>query len=103
MKVAENSPQNARNCNFLGGACPQTPLAKARSFAARDMPLRGMYIQNPRNFKLGPPPEKSCIRPWITNKITFVMVMKLTPNLEETTVHGIDMKCFLIGSSVMCF
>ena len=41
---------------FLGGACPQTPLAKARSFAARDMPLRGMYIQNPRNFKVGPPP-----------------------------------------------
>ena len=39
----------------------------------------------------------------ITNKITFVMVMKLTPNLEETTVQGIDMKCFLIGSSVMCF
>ena len=60
MKVVENSPQNARNYtifkNFLGGACPQTPLAKARSFAARDMPLRGMYIQNPRNFKVGPPP-----------------------------------------------
>ena len=49
---------------FLGGACPQTPLAKARSFAARDMPLRGMYIQNPKNFKVGPPPlEKSCMRP----------------------------------------
>ena len=60
MKVFENSPQNARNCtifkNFLGGACPQTPLAKARSFAARDMPLCGMYIQDPRNFKVGPPP-----------------------------------------------
>ena len=55
MKVAENSPQNARNCTILkkilGGACPQTPLAKARSFAAR-----GMYIQNPRSFKVGPPP-----------------------------------------------
>ena len=34
---------------------------------------------------------------------TFVIVMKLTSNLEETTVQGIDMKCFLIGSSVMCF
>ena len=45
--------------NFLGGACPQTPLANARSFAARDMPLRGMYIQNPRNFKVGPPPLKN--------------------------------------------
>ena len=48
MKVVENSPQNERNCtifkNLLGEACPQTPLAKARSFAARDMPLRGMYI-----------------------------------------------------------
>ena len=63
MKVAENSPQNARNCTiskkFLGGAYPQTPLAKARSFAARDMTLRGMYIQNPRNFKVGPPPLRN--------------------------------------------
>ena len=60
MKVVENNPQNARNCtilkNFLGGACPQTPLTKARSFAARDMPRSGMYIQNPRILKLGPPP-----------------------------------------------
>ena len=60
MKVVENSPQNARNCTifkkFLGGACPQTPLAIARSFAARDMPLRVMYSQTPRNFKVGPPP-----------------------------------------------
>ena len=31
------------------------------------------------------------------------MVMKLNPNLEGTTVQGIDMKCFLSGSSVMCF
>ena len=31
------------------------------------------------------------------------MMMKLTPNLEETTVQGIDIKCLLIGSSVMCF
>ena len=30
------------------------------------------------------------------------MVMKLTPSLEETTVQGIDIKCFLIGSSVIC-
>ena len=60
MKVVENSPQNAQNCTifkkFLGGACPKTPLAKARSFAARDMPLRVMYIQNPRKFKVGTPP-----------------------------------------------
>ena len=59
MNVAENSPQNARNCtifkNFLGGPCPQTPLAKA----ARYMPLRGMYIQNPRNFKVAPPPLRN--------------------------------------------
>ena len=54
MKVVESSPQNARNCtvflNFLGGTCSQTPLATARSFAARDM-----HTQNPKNFKLGPP------------------------------------------------
>ena len=82
MKVVENSPQNARNGtifkNFLGGPCPQTPLAKARSFAARDMPLRGMYIQNHRNFKVGPPPpEKSCIRPCTIRIIcitTFIFI-----------------------------
>ena len=54
MKVVENSPQNGRNCtifkNFLGAACPQTPLATARSFAARDMPLCGMYIQDHNKF-----------------------------------------------------
>ena len=59
-KVVENSLQNAGNCTiskkFLGAACPQTHQTKARSFAARDMPLRGMYIQNPRNFKVGPHP-----------------------------------------------
>ena len=46
MRVVENRPQNARNCtifkNFLGGACPQTPLVKAL--------LCGMYIQNPKKF-----------------------------------------------------
>ena len=63
MKVVENSPQNARNCtifkNFLGGACPQTPLATARSFAARDMPLCGMYIQLQNFFGVGPPPLRN--------------------------------------------
>ena len=28
------------------------------------------------------------------------MVMDLTPSLEETSVQGIDMKCFLVGSSI---
>ena len=28
--------------------CPQTPLETARSFAAHNMPLHGMYSQNPR-------------------------------------------------------
>ena len=54
MKVVEITPQNARNCiilkNFLGGACPQTPLAQARSFTARDIP---------KIFKLGPPPLRN--------------------------------------------
>ena len=67
MKVVENSLQNARNCtifkNFLGGACPQTPLTKTRSFAARDM-----YIQNHRNFKVAPPPLRNpAYAPAITN------------------------------------
>ena len=53
MKVVENSPENPRNCTiskkFLGGACPQTPLAEARD----------MHIQNLRNFKVGPPPLRN--------------------------------------------
>ena len=31
------------------------------------------------------------------------MVMKLTPNLEETTVQGIDMKCFLLAPQLCAF
>ena len=58
MKVVENTPQNARNCtifkNFLGGGMSPNPLATARSFATRDMPLRGMYTQIPNILKLGP-------------------------------------------------
>ena len=54
MKFVKNSLQNARNCTnlkkFLGGACPQTPLATARSFATR-----GMYTQNHKKIKLPPP------------------------------------------------
>ena len=46
--------------------------------------------------------EHILIRHWHST-IPTIMVMKLTPSLEETTVQGIDMKCFLIGSSVMCF
>ena len=54
MKVVENSRQNAQNCTtfkkILWGACPQTPLATARSFAVCDM-----YTQNPHNFKVCSP------------------------------------------------
>ena len=81
MKVVENSPQNARNCTifkkFLGGACPQTPLSKARSFAARDMTLRGMYIQNPRNLKVGPPP--------LRNPAYAPVIRILQPNMIHDT------------------
>ena len=63
MNVAENSPQNARNCtifkNFLGGACPQTPLAKARSFAAGDMRFAACISKIPEILKLGPPPLRN--------------------------------------------
>ena len=66
VKIALKMHEIAPFLKVSWGACPQTPLAKARSSAARDMPLRGMYIQNPRNFKVGPPPlEISCIRPCV--------------------------------------
>ena len=62
MKVVENSPKNAQNCtifkNFLGGMPPNPPKIGSQ-LAARDMQLRGMYIQNPRNFKVGPPPLRN--------------------------------------------
>ena len=58
MKVVENSPQNARNCtiykNFLGGGGGMSPNPPSK-----DSQLRGMYIQNLRNFKVGPPPLKN--------------------------------------------
>ena len=41
---------------FLGGHTPKPPYQR---LAARDMPLRGMYIQNPRNSKVGPPPLRN--------------------------------------------
>ena len=31
------------------------------------------------------------------------MIMKLTPSLEETTVQGIDMKCFLLAPQLCVF
>ena len=89
MKVVENSPQNARNCtilkNFLGGACPQTPLSMARSFAARDMPLRGMYIQNPKNFKVGPPPLRNpAYAPGIPCALVRIIMVQNTNYLCES-------------------
>ena len=80
MKVVENRPQNALNCtilkNFLGGACPQTPL-------------RGMYIKNPRNFKVGPPPpEKSCIRPCtVSVDIITINIIKRQSILDNTLIN----------------
>ena len=85
MKVVENSPQNARNCtifkNFLGGAYPQTPLAKARSFAARDMQLRcsrhaasrHVYTKS-KKFKVGPPPLRNpAYAPDYTKTLVYVL------------------------------
>ena len=73
LKIALKTHEIAPFQKFSWGACPQTPQAKARSFATREMQLRGMYIQNPRNFKVGPPPpEKSCIRPCCRECITTV-------------------------------
>ena len=59
MKVVENSPQNARNCiifkNILGGI-PPNPLA-----TARDMPLQGMYTQNPQKIQVATPPPREIL------------------------------------------
>ena len=53
MKVVENSPQNARNCTIFKknawGSMPPNPPSKGSQ-------IRIMYIQNPRNFKVAPPP-----------------------------------------------
>ena len=112
MKVVENSPQNARNCTifkkFLGGPCPQTPLAKACSFAAHNMALRGMYIQNPRNFKVGPPPsEKSCIRPciyvWVyTLHIEYSTVTKFVYKLNCFPILCQTFRCYSVSDILTC-
>ena len=61
LKVVENSPQNSRNCtifkNFLGGACPQTPLEQARSFAT--FGFAACIFKIPEISKLGPPPLRN--------------------------------------------
>ena len=39
-KVHRSRENNVENKNFLGGACPQTPLATRSGFAARGTCLR---------------------------------------------------------------
>ena len=51
--------------NVLEGACPQPPPSNGSQL--RCLPahaLRHIY-SNSKIFRIGPPPEKSCIRPWI--------------------------------------
>ena len=57
MKVVENSPQNATTFApflkiFLGGLLPNPPGKDSQLCCSRHV----MYIQNPRNFEVGPPP-----------------------------------------------
>ena len=63
MKVVENSPQNARNCtifkNFLGGACPQTPLATVRSDMLATCHFAAGISNFQKIFELGPPPLRN--------------------------------------------
>ena len=57
MKVVENSSQNiSLPESNIGGHAPKPTLATSRSFAACDMPFRGMYTQNPIFLKVAPPP-----------------------------------------------
>ena len=53
MNLAENSPQNARNCTIFKN-------------------FRGMYIQNPKNFKVGPPPWEILHTPLYTVSIQYL-------------------------------
>ena len=68
---------------------PQTPLAKARSFAARDILLRGIYIQiSPKNFIVGAPPplRNPAYVPefiykkatWLTRSVEHIKIAHLT-------------------------
>ena len=80
MKVAENSPQNARNCtifkNLLGGGMPPNPPSKGSQLrCSRHAASRHVYPKS-QKFKVGPPPEKSCIRPWIKAYIVKVFPQK---------------------------
>ena len=61
MKVVENSPQNAQNCTifkkFLGGHAPKPPNKDSQLRCSRHAAMP--HIQNPRNFKVGPPPLRN--------------------------------------------
>ena len=85
MKVVENSLKTHEFAPFFKifflRVCPQTLLAKARSFAARDMPLRGMYIQNHKKIKVAPPLRNPAYAPEC-NTITNIKIgMRLTLQL----------------------
>ena len=54
--------------------------------------LRGMYIQNPRNFKVGPPPpppEKSCIRPWYQRSNLLISDFRVCDSITLDSLHKI--------------
>ena len=58
-KSDQNTPSNAPNCtvlkNFLGGACPRTPLAMRM---ANSMSLRDMQIPKSEKKNSWPPPSQ---------------------------------------------
>ena len=105
MKVVENNPQSARNCtilkkNFLGGHAPKPPYQRLAA-------LRHVYPKSQKFLKLGPPPEKSCIRPCVNTVkyLEFVfcenkkdagdMLRQLRSNLTTQFAHLITVQLML--------
>ena len=91
MKVVENSPQDPRNCtilkNFLGGACPQTPLAKA------------CIYKIPEILKLAPPLRNPAYAPEILKKAPMLCDQFLPKKAPMLSVNFLPKKppCYALN------
>ena len=63
MKVAENSPQNARNCTilkqFLGRHAPKPPYQRLAALLLATWRFAACISKIPEILKLGPPPLRN--------------------------------------------
>ena len=59
VKIALKTHEIAAFLKIFLGGMPPNPPNKGSQLRCSDMPRSGMYIQNPRNFKVAPPPLRN--------------------------------------------